>query len=449
MMQEKKSCAASLGLLPEEKRHAFLESLSDNAVAAMPYVWEVWANPLHQVEPEGDWLTWVILGGRGAGKTRAGAEWVRAQVEGATARMPGRCRRVALVGATIEQVREVMVEGDSGILACSPPDRQPKLIASRNKLEWQNGAEATFVSATNYEALRGPQFDAAWCDELAKWRHAREAWDMLQFTLRLGDRPRQIVTTTPRDVKLLREILSMDSTVVSHAGTDANVDNLAPGFLERLQARYGGTALGRQELDGELIANREGALWNHDRIDAARKEQHGPLTRVVVAVDPPVSTGKKADECGIIVAGVNAVGAEGDWCVEVLADLSCRGLSPKGWAEVAAKAYANFGADRLVAEINQGGALVETVMRQVAPNIAYRGVHAVQGKRIRAEPVAALYEQGRVHHVGAFPELEDQMCAFIQGTGSRSPDRVDALVWAITDLVLREQTVPKARVRLL
>ncbi|MEL7154309.1 MAG: terminase family protein [Pseudomonadota bacterium] len=443
----KKSCAASLALLSAEKREAFLDSLSDNAVVGMPYVWEVWANPLHQVEPEGDWLTWVILGGRGAGKTRAGAEWVRARAEGPTVNAPGKSQRIALVGATIEQVRQVMVEGESGIIACSPPDRRPKFMSSRNKLVWQNGAEATLLSATNYEALRGPQFDAAWCDELAKWRNGRDAWDMLQFTLRLGDDPRQIVTTTPRDVRLLREILSEGSTVVSHAGTEANTGNLAPGFLERLRARYGGTALGRQELDGELIANRDGALWTLDLIDAARKETVGPLTRIVVAVDPPVSTGKKADECGIVVAGVNKCGALGEWQVEVLEDLSCKGLSPQGWAEIAARAYEDHKADRLVAEINQGGALVEAVMRQVAPNIAYRGVHALQGKRIRAEPVAALYEQGRVHHVGVFNELEDQMCAFTQGRGSRSPDRVDALVWAITDLVLCETEVNAARVR--
>lgn len=446
-MHVKKSCAASLASLSEEKRSAFLDSLSDNAIAGMPYTWEVWANPLHQVEPEGDWLTWVLLGGRGAGKTRAGAEWVRARIEGATVKSPGQSRRIALIGETIDQVRQVMVEGDSGIMACSPPDRRPRLLISQNKLVWQNGAEATLVSATNYEALRGPQFDAAWCDELAKWRHARDAWDMLQFTLRLGDDPRQIVTTTPRDLDVLREILADPTTVVSHASTAANAENLAPGFLERLEGRYGGTALGRQEIDGVLVSEREGALWTRQMIDDARKLVPGDLNRIVVAVDPPVSTGESADECGIVVAGVQIEGTQRSSQVEVLADLSCKGLSPQGWAEIAATAYIDFEADRLVAEVNQGGDLVETVMRQVAPDIAYRGVHAKQGKRVRAEPVAALYEQGRVHHIGAFPELEDQMCAFTLGTGNRSPDRVDALVWAITELLLRQNNAPTARIR--
>jgi phage terminase large subunit-like protein len=446
-MHAKKSCAASLASLKPERRQAFLDSLSDNAIAGMPFIWEVWANPLHQVEPEGDWLTWVILGGRGAGKTRAGAEWVRARVEGPTPNEPGKCRRLALVGETIDQVRQVMVEGDSGILACSPPDRRPKLLASQNKLQWKNGAEAALVSATNYESLRGPQFDGAWCDELAKWRHADKAWDMLQFTLRLGDDPRQIVTTTPRDRELLRKILQEETTVVSHAGTAANIKNLAPGFLRRLESRYGGTALARQEIDGDLITEREGALWTRKWIDAARKKERGALTRIVVAVDPPVSTGRDADECGIVVVGVDATGPKGNWRIEVLADRTCKGLSPQGWAEAAATAYAEFEADRLVAEVNQGGDLVESVMRQVAPNISYRGVHATQGKRIRAEPVAALYEQGRVHHIGSFPELEDQMCTFEQGSGGKSPDRMDALVWAITELIFRDETSDNARVR--
>lgn len=447
MKPVRKSCAVSLASLPEETRLAFLDELSNNAVVGMPWIWDVWANPLHQVEPDGDWLTWVVLGGRGAGKTRAGAEWVRARAEGATPRAPGRCRRIALVGETQDQVRQVMVEGDSGILACTPPDRMPKFVASRNVLIWPNGAEAVLISAFNYESLRGPQFDAAWCDELAKWRHARDAWEMLQFTLRLGDDPRQMVTTTPRDTAVLREILEDSSTVVSHAGTAANAANLAPGFLERLEARYGGTALGRQELNGELIREREGALWTRDMIEASRKPSSGSLTRVVVAVDPPVSSGRDADECGIVVAGVDATGPMRNWRIEVLGDLTCKGHSPQGWAEIAAAAYEEFQADRLVAEVNQGGDLVETVMRQVAPQIAFRGVHARLGKRLRAEPVAALYEQGRVHHVGMFEKLEDQMCTFTGRDSRKSPDRLDALVWALTDLVVAAPAPCGARVR--
>lgn len=445
----KKSCAASLASLSEEQRRAFLDNLSDNAVAAMPFIWEVWANPLHQVEPEGDWNTWVILGGRGAGKTRTGSEWVRARAEGPTTDAPGQCRRIALVGETIDQARQVMVEGESGILNCSPPDRQPRFYSSQNRLVWPNGAEATLISAVNYEALRGPQFDAAWCDELAKWRYVQDAWDMLQFTLRLGDDPRQLVTTTPRDVPVLREILSDDATVVSHAGTSANAVNLAPGFLERLQKRYGQTWLGRQELGGELVRGREGALWNPEMIEIHRCASQGELQRIVVAVDPPVSTGSGADECGIIVAGVRSGGPPEDWHVEILADLSERGCSPKEWAEIAADAYTGYRADRLVAEVNQGGDLVETLMRQIDPGISYRGVHATRGKYLRAEPVAALYEQGRVHHVGSFPELEDQMCGYTARKGGKSPDRLDALVWAVTDLLIDATDRNVARVRTL
>lgn len=402
----------------------------------MPWIWEVWRHPLHQKEPPGNWTTWVILGGRGAGKTRAGSEWVRSRAEGATPLAPGQCRRIALVGETLDQVRSVMIEGDSGILACTPPDRRPRLVISQNRLVWPNGAEATLSSAVNFEALRGPQFDAAWSDELGKWRYAREAWDMLQFTLRLGDDPRQLVTTTPRDVAVLREILEDADTVVGRAGTIANRANLAPGYLERLEARYGGTAQGRQELDGELVREREGALWTRTMIEDARAIEPRGLSRVVVAVDPPVSSGKGADTCGIIVAGVDSKGPYEKWQAWVLADWSCQGETPQGWAARAARAYEEFRADRLVAEVNQGGNLVESLMRQVAPNVAYRGVHARVGKRTRAEPVAALYEQGRVHHTDAFPQLEDQMCSYV-GTGKeKSPDRLDALVWALTDLIV-------------
>ncbi len=444
-----KSCAASLASLPDAARRAFLGELSENALAAMPYLWDVWANPLHQIAPEGDWVTWVILGGRGAGKTRAGAEWVRAQAEGATPLGGGSARRIALVGETLDQARGVMVEGESGVLACSPVDRRPRFISTQNRLIWPNGAEAVLHSAVNFEALRGPQFDAAWCDELAKWRHLREAWDMLQFTLRLGADPRQIVTTTPRDAPVLREILEASGTVVSHAGTAANAANLAPGFLERLKARYGGTWLGRQELDGELIKEREGALWTRAMIDDARAPVQDSFTRVVVAVDPPVSSGPGADECGIIVAGVITEGPPEAWRAWILADRSCKGERPQGWAEVAAAAYQEFAADRLVAEVNQGGDLVETVMRQVAPQIAYRAVHARQGKRLRAEPVAALYEQGRVHHVAGFAELEDQMCSFTATGSGPSPDRLDALVWALTDLIIDAPAGQHPRVRML
>ena len=446
----RKSPAALIASLDEAERAAFLEGLSENALGALPWLWEVWAHPGHQIEPEGDWHTWVILGGRGAGKTRAGAEWIRAEVEGATPDAPGRARRVALVGETIDQVRAVMVEGESGLMAVTPPDRRPDFLASRNRLVWPNGAEAMLLSAANPEAMRGPQFDCAWADELAKWRYCREAWDMLQFCLRLGERPRQVVTTTPRDNDVLVEIMKAPGTVLTRAPTEANRANLAPGFYERLKGRYGTTSLGRQELEGELVREVPGALWTPAIIDAARVDEVPELDRVVVGVDPPVTAGPGADECGIVVAGLSRKGEQSEWKVFVLADESRAGLGPSAWARVAAEAYRDHQADRLVAEVNQGGDLVETVVRQVAPHVSYRKVTAMRGKRLRAEPVAALYEQGRVHHLGAFPKLEQQMCRFVAGgkNGIKSPDRLDALVWAVTELMFggdQKQFDPRVR----
>ena len=443
-----RSTAAWLASRAEPERAAFLDGLSENALAALPFLWEVWAHPGHQLAPEGDWRIWVLLGGRGAGKTRAGAEWVRARVEGRTPLSPGRAGRVCLLGETIEQVRAVMVEGESGLLACAPPDRRPEFRPSLHKLVWPNGAEAMLASAANPEALRGPQFDCAWSDELAKWKHCREAWDMLQFCMRLGDDPRQVVTTTPRDVPVLHEILAAPGTVSTRAPTEANRANLAPGFIAALEARYGGTALGRQELGGELLTAVDGALWSRAMIEQARVAEVPALDRIVVAIDPPVTSNADSDECGLVVAGIKDKGDPNGPEVYVLADRSAARQTPRDWAGRAAEAYRDFEADRVVAEVNQGGDLVETVLRQVAPDIAFRAVRATQGKRLRAEPVAALYEQGRVHHAGAFPELEDQMCSFEGGSrGGGSPDRLDALVWALTDLILGDDAAADPRVR--
>ncbi|MEO0426508.1 MAG: terminase family protein [Pseudomonadota bacterium] len=419
----------------------------------MPYLWALWGHPGHQLPPEGDWSTWVIMGGRGAGKTRAGAEWVRGMVEGGTPLGPGRARRFCLLAETGDEARAVMVEGESGILACSPPDRRPVFKAERGLLIWPNGAEARIASAANPEALRGPQFDAAWSDELAKWRRCREAWEMLQFCLRLGDRPRQLVTTTPRDNPVLKEILAAPDTVVTRAATRANAANLAPGFIERLEAAHGGTTLGRQELEGELIEGREGALWRPAEIEAARIAEAPPLDRIVVAVDPPATSGAKADECGIVVAGVVTAGRPSDWRAYVLEDATVAGQGPHGWARAAVAALERWGADRLVAEVNQGGEMVREVLAQVAPSVPVREVRATRGKRLRAEPVAALYEQGRVHHLGAFPDLERQMTGFDGtpgGWGTKSPDRLDALVWALTELIVApppERAAAAPRVR--
>lgn len=415
----------------------FLEGLSGNALLSLPWLFEFWALP-HQLPPEGAWKSWVVMGGRGAGKTRAGAEWVRAEVEGAKPTDPGRARHVALVAETIDQAREVMVFGDSGILACSPPDRRPEWEAGRKRLVWPNGAVAQIFSAHDPESLRGPQFDAAWADELAKWTRAEEAWDMLQFALRLGDEPRQVVTTTPRNVAVLRHILDNPSTVVTHAPTEANRAYLAKSFLEEVYARYDGTRLGRQELEGVLLEDAEGALWSTVGLESIRTQVPGNLSRIVVAVDPPVTGHDDSDECGIVVVGAVTEGPPQDWHAVVLEDVSVSAASPQRWAQVALDAVRRHGADRLVAEVNQGGDLVEAVIRQIDPLVPFRAVRASRGKVARAEPVAALYEQGRVRHLRGLGDLEDQMCRMTAWgyKGKGSPDRVDALVWALTDLMI-------------
>ncbi|WP_170610494.1 DNA-packaging protein [Ruegeria arenilitoris] len=352
----------------------------------------------HQLPPEGDWRSWVIMGGRGAGKTRACAEWVRSMVEGAKPMDCGEARRVALVGETFDQVRDVMIFGESGILRCSPPDRRPMWKATERKLIWPNGAEAQVFSAYDPEGLRGPQFDAAWVDELAKWKKAGETWDMLQFALRLGERPRVCVTTTPKNVKVLKDLLASPSTVQTHAKTEANRANLAGSFLEEVRSRYAGTRLGRQELDGVLLSDAEGALWTVSMLDSTRTDYVPNLDRIVVALDPAVTAGSDADACGIVVVGAQMEGSPEDWRAFVLADRTVKGLGPAGWAQAAIDAMDEFGAERLVAEINQGGDLVEEVVRQVDPLVPFRAVRASRGKIARSEPVAALYEQGRVAH---------------------------------------------------
>ncbi len=392
----------------------------------------------HQVPPAGDWRTWVILGGRGAGKTRAGAEWVRSIVEGALPQSSGKARRVAIIAETIEQAREVMVFGESGILAVSPPDRRPAWVSGRRLLVWPNGATAQLFSAHDPESLRGPQFDAVWADELAKWRRGGDAWDMLQFGLRLGEHPRACVTTTPRRAAVLRDLLEMDTTVVTHAPTHANRANLAASFLAEIEARYGGTSLGRQEIEGTMLTDVEGALWGLAQLADCQIADVPALTRVVVAIDPPGTSHAGSDACGIVVAGVVMDGPIQDWRAYVLEDATVSAARPTDWAKAAIAAMQRHGADRLVAEVNQGGDMVEAVVRQIDPLVSYRSVHASKGKTARAEPIAALYEQGRVLHVRGLGILEDQMCQMTtQGfAGKGSPDRVDALVWALHDLMI-------------
>lgn len=432
-----RSGADWLACATPEEVEGFLGSLSENAFLALPWMFEFWALP-HQLPPEGDWKTWVIMGGRGAGKTRAGSEWVRAEVEGAGPLDAGRARRVALVGETIEQVLSVMVMGESGILACSPPDRRPLWEATKKRLVWPNGAIAQVFSAHEPSSLRGPQFDAAWVDELAKWKKAGDTWDQLQFGLRLGKNPRQVVTTTPQNVAVLKTILKNPSTVVTHAPTDANRAYLAASFLEEVKARYGGTRFGQQELEGKLIEDHDGALWTHAALEAARVAEAPVVSRIVVAVDPPVTGHSASDECGIVVVGAITDGPPQSWRAVVLEDASVKGASPEQWARAAIAALDRHKGDRLVAEVNQGGDLVEGVLRQIDPLLPFRAVRATRGKLARAEPVSALYEQGRVSHMRGLAALEEQMCQMTARgfMGRGSPDRVDALVWALTDLIV-------------
>ena len=348
----------------------------------------------HQLPPERtdsgeDWTTWLILGGRGAGKTRAGAEWVRRTA------LADPNARIALIGEGEHETREVMVEGVSGVLAVHRPDERPEWIPTRRMLKWKEGAVAQVFSSEDPESLRGPQFSAAWLDELAKWRHAEATFDMLQFGLRLGERPRQVVTTTPRPIDLLKRLMADTRTAITHAGTRANAYNLAPAFVETVLQRYQGTRLGRQEIDGEIIEERPDALWTRARIEAARVTAAPALMRVVVAVDPPGSARKGADACGIVAAG-----RDGEGTIYVLADDSAGGLSPQGWANKAIALWRRLEADALVAEMNYGGDMVRAVIREVDRNVPVMAVRATRGKYLRAEPVAQLYEQGRVHHVG-------------------------------------------------
>ncbi|MBN9276970.1 MAG: DNA-packaging protein [Hyphomicrobium sp.] len=431
---------------PEPEREAALAVLSAIEIIRLAHDWQVWTRddqlaPI-ATETGQPWQTWRILGGRGSGKTRAGAEWVRARALGLGTEQDEPARRIALVGLTIAQVRSVMIEGVSGLLAVHAPHERPHFDVSRNQIQWPNGAIAQMYAADDPDNLRGPQFDAAWCDELAKWRRAQHAWDMLQFALRLGRHPRAVVTTTPRSIALLKKLMADEATVTSRAKTTDNAANLAPSFLSSVLKRYGGTALGRQEIDGEIVEDRGGGLWRKSWLDQHRVAAPPELARIVVAVDPPVTSNTNSDACGIIVAGLGADGR-----AYVPADRTIRGREPTVWARAAIAAYRDFAADRIVAEVNQGGDLVVGVMRQVDASVPIRAVRATRGKWVRAEPVSTLYAEGRVIHVGEWPDLESQMCAFgadglAQG---KSPDRLDALVWALTDLMLTNPRSPTIR----
>ena len=340
----------------------------------------------------------------------------------------------------------------SGLLAVHRAHERPGWTPSRRRLEWPNGTVAHVFSAEDPDSLRGPQFAAAWSDELAKWRYADQAWDMLQFGLRLGDAPRQMVTTTPRPIPLLKRLIAdagndAEPIVLARLTTQENRSNLAPSFLKAIVGRYRGTRLGRQELDAELIEDRPDALFRRSTIEQCRVQAAPDLARIVVAVDPPAGSRRGGAACGIVAVGTGSAADTDSHSLYVLADSTVSGAKPVAWAHRAIALYHRLAADRLIAEANQGGDMVAAVLREVDPGVPVRLVHARRGKWLRAEPVAALYEQGRVHHVGALPELEDEMCDFgLTGlSGGRSPDRLDALVWAITELALAPQAEPRVR----
>lgn len=414
------------------------------ALEALKYRWKLRARP-SQLPPDTDWRIWLIKTGRGWGKTRTAGEWVRDQVQA------GKCGRLHLVARTAADVRDTMVEGESGIMAISPPSFEPKYKPSIRRLEWPNGATATTFSAEEPDMLRGPQCDGWWADEVAAWKYAQDAWDQLQFGARLGN-PRGIVTTTPRPVALIKALIkesqptedgSAPRVHVTHGHTLENAANLAPAYLERIKERYEGTRLGRQELAGEMLDDNPHALWRRDWIDRDRlvailKDdgmldlnksvlKDASVVRIVVGLDPSATS--MGDEAGIVVAAKdNRQPAH----YYVLDDLSIQG-SPETWAKRAVTALHKHDADRIIYESNMGGEMIPAVLKIIDPLVRLQSVYASRGKAIRAEPISALYEQGRVHHIGTFSQLEDEQCEWEPGAGD-SPNHMDALVWAITAL---------------
>jgi phage terminase large subunit-like protein len=422
---------AWMAKIGEEARAQFSRGLSPREREEWPHHWEVLSRDA-QKPPPGDWSLWLILAGRGFGKTRAGAEWIRtiAEKDGTA--------RIALVAASLIEARSVMVEGESGVLACSHPKLWPRFESSLRRLTWPSGAQATLYSAAEPDSLRGPQHSHAWCDEVAKWDNASgralAAWDNLLLGLRLGAQPRVLATTTPRAVPLVKRLITEDGARITRGRTDDNAENLPARFVSQIRRTFGKSLLGRQEIDGELIEDVPGALWSRGLIEQCREAAaSSPPVRVVIGVDPPVSA--TGDACGIVVI---ALGEDG--IARVLADCSVARASPERWARAVAKAAEAWHADRVIAEANQGGAMVASVLRAAEIALPLKLVHASRGKVARAEPVAALYEAGRVRHAGDFPALEDELCGLIAGGRyegpGRSPDRADALVWALTELML-------------
>ena len=428
-----------LSRLPPAERAAVLRSLPEPMRRRYLLEFARWAHP-GQLAPAGDWRTWVLMAGRGFGKTRAGAEWVLSLVRQAQeVRVRGAGLRIALVAATIDEARAVMVEGPSGILACAGPGEIASWQPSLHLLRFSSGAEARLYSGANPQALRGPQHHFAWCDELAKWRHPGPSWDMLQLGLRCGVQPRALVTTTPRGgCAALARMLGAPGSVVS-GGSSGDNPHLPPAWLAAIEQAYGGTRMGREEIDGAFLTDIAGSLWPPALIEASRGAAvpRGRLVRVVIGVDPPTSAG---GTCGIVACGLDGAGVG-----HVLADHSASGLSPEGWARAVARAAVAHQADRVVAEKNQGGDMVRSVLKSAGVPLAIRLVSASRSKVRRAEPIAGLFEAGQARLAGRFPQLEDELAGLVAGgayegpanaSGKRSPDRADAMVWALTELLL-------------
>jgi phage terminase large subunit-like protein len=441
---EGRSRAELLAEMSPEDRATFIGQLTPDEALAMIYDWHVWARPT-QLRPipkpgEPDWYIWMLLGGRGMGKTKTGAETIREWAEESQHTEP---YRFAIIGQTAADVRDVMLQGESGILSISPPWFMPVYEPSRRRVTWPNGTFGILFSGDSPDQLRGPQFHKAWVDELAKYLYPQETWDNLEFGLRLGDNPQALVTTTPRPIPIIKSMLEDEQVFVTRGSSYENISNLAPSFIRRVIRKYEGTRVGRQELHAEVLSDMPGALWSYEMIERNRVQRIPDMVRIVIAVDPAVSVSEDSDETGIVVCGLGT-----DGLGYVMRDLSGR-YSAEGWAQKVVDAYYDYSADRVIAEVNNGGDLVESVIRSKDSRVSYKAVHASRGKIRRAEPISAFYERGQIRHHGQFAAMEDQMTTYnpteaVTPTERRrtkmlSPDRMDAMVWGMTELLGKEQ----------
>ena len=427
MTLNKSSLASSIASLQKKDRDKILNSLTQEEAEDILYDWEVWARP-KQLPPPGDWLTWMILTGRGWGKTRTGAEYVISQAK-------KRAKHIALIGQTKADVRDTMIElGPASILKISNPKFIPKYESSKRRINWPNGCVGTIYSGDEPDQIRGPSHDIAWIDELAKFQYPQQIWDNLMFGLREGEDMRILITTTPRPIPIIKNLINDPNTITIRGNTYENKDNLPQKYFDYVIAQYVGTRLGQQEIEGKILEDNPNALWTRKIIDDNRVNKTPDLIRVVIGVDPEASDTETSAETGIISAGIDK-----DKHGYILSDNTTKG-SPDKWGNEVVTAYYKYRGDRVIGEVNNGGDMVGYVIRTIDKKVSFKAVHASKGKYTRAEPVAALYEQGRIHHVGNFPDLEDQLCEWVQG--EKSPDRMDGLVWAITELLLGEEPEP-------